>query len=270
VSGARLEGKVALITGGSSGIGRACAIRFAEEGADIVVADLNASRGADTVAEIQRTCNQRAMVVEVDVSNPDAVEQMIDRAQSEFGQIDTAVVAAGIANAQYVSGEAGPAVVDQSENHLINNSLENWNRVLAVNLTGVMLSNRAIARHMVDRGIAGTIVNIASVAARIPLAGAADYCVSKAGVAMLTQVLAAELVEHNIRVNAVGPGFIETPMTAAAAANEDGKALMLGMTPMGRLGLPAEIANTALFLACDESSYSTGQIIFPNGGMTVG
>ncbi len=270
MSGARLEGKVALITGGSSGIGRACAIRFAQEGADIIVADLNASRGAQTVAEIQRTCNQRSMVIEVDVSNADNVEQMIDRARSEFGHIDTAVIAAGIANAQYVSGETGPAVIDQSENHLINTSLENWNRVLAVNLTGVMLSDQAVARHMIDQGIGGTIVNIASIAARVPLAGAADYCVSKAGVAMLTQVLAVELIEHNIRVNAVGPGFIETPMTAAAVENEEGKAMMLGMTPMGRLGLPSEIANAALYLACDESSYTTGQIIFPNGGMNAG
>ncbi|MDH3642960.1 MAG: SDR family oxidoreductase [Gammaproteobacteria bacterium] len=273
MSEARLEGKVALITGGASGIGRACAIRFAEEGADIVVADLNVIRAEETIAEIQRfqrISNRRAMVVEVDVASAESVEQMADRARSEFGRIDTAVIAAGIANAQYVSGEGGPAVVDETANHIINNTVENWNRVLAVNLTGVMLSDRAVARHMIDQGDGGTIVNIASIAARIPLAGAADYCVSKAGVAMLTNVLAVELAAHNIRVNAIGPGFIETPMTAAAAANEEGKAMMVGMTPMGRLGRPEEIANAALYLACDESSYTTGQTIFPNGGMNAG
>lgn len=270
MSGARLEGKVALITGAASGIGRACAIRFAHEGADIVVADLNASRGEECVAQIQRTCNQRAISIEVDVSRADSVDEMADRARSEFGRIDTAVMAAGIGNAQYVSGETSVAVVDRSENHLINGTLEDWNRVLAVNLTGVMLSGRAVARHMIDQGGGGTIVNIASVAARVPLPGAADYCVSKAGVAMLTQVFALELIEYQIRVNAVGPGFIETPMTAAAAASELGKAMMLAMTPMGRLGQPQEIANAALYLACDDSSYTTGQTIFPNGGMNIG
>ena len=135
-----------------------------------------------------------------------------------------------------------------------------------MNLTGVMLTDRAAARAMVATG-GGTIVNIASTAARVPLPGAADYNVSKAGVAMLTNVLAVELVSHGIRVNAIGPGFVETPMTQAMQDDAEGREMMLGMTPMGRLGTPLEMANTALFLACGESSYMTGQTLYPNGGM---
>ncbi|MFT4714554.1 MAG: NAD(P)-dependent dehydrogenase (short-subunit alcohol dehydrogenase family), partial [Candidatus Azotimanducaceae bacterium] len=116
----------------------------------------------------------------------------------------------------------------------------------------------------------GSIVNIASVAAKRPLLGAADYCVSKAGVAMLTQVMAAELSQLNVRVNAIGPGFIETPMTQNIRAENEGNMMVMSMTPMGRYGLPIEIANTALFLLSDESSYFSGQTLFPAGGMFTG
>lgn len=106
--------------------------------------------------------------------------------------------------------------------------------------------------------------------ARIALPGAGDYCASKAGVVMLTQVLAAELMEHGIRVNAIGPGFVETPMTQALQDDPESREMMIGMTPMGRLGTPREMADTALYLACDESSYTTGHTLYPNGGMFIG
>ncbi len=141
--------------------------------------------------------------------------------------------------------------------------------MLKINLTGVMLTDRAVARHMIEAGIKGSIINIASVAARVPLPGAADYNVSKAGVEMLTKVFAMELVGHGIRVNAIGPGFIETPMTQGMRDDPEGRQMMMAMTPMGRLGKPLEIANTAVFLASDESSYFTGQTLFPSGGMMV-
>ncbi|MFU8814317.1 MAG: SDR family NAD(P)-dependent oxidoreductase [Pseudomonadales bacterium] len=266
----RLSGKVALITGGASGIGRACARRYAEEGADIVIADRDARRGAEAAEEIRASANSRVMFVEVDVAEEASIEEMAERAVREFGRIDTVLAAAGIANAAYVSGapqvQDGPAESRQ----LINLAVADWRRVLEVNLTGVMLTDRVVARRMIDLGIAGTIVNVASTAARIALPGAADYCVSKAGVAMLTHVLAMELIPHNIRVNAIGPGFIETPMTQAMQDNPEGRAMMLAMTPMGRLGTPLEMANTALYLACDESSYTTGHTLYPNGGMFTG
>lgn len=270
MSEGRLAGKVALVTGGSSGIGRACALRFAEEGADIVVADRDAARGADSVEEIRAAVNGRAIFVEVDVASEESVEAMADRAVAEFGRIDTAVAAAGISSAGYVSGVAQERDADDESGQLVNLKLSDWQRVLDVNLTGVMLTDRAIARRMIAGGAPGTLVNLASSAARISLPGAADYCVSKAGVAMLTQVLAMELIPHNIRVNAIGPGFVETPMTAALSADPEGQEMMMSMTPMGRLGTVREMANTALYLACDESSYTTGATLYPNGGMFVG
>jgi NAD(P)-dependent dehydrogenase (short-subunit alcohol dehydrogenase family) len=266
----RLSGKVALITGGSSGIGRACARRYAEEGADVVIADRDARRGAEAADQIRKTSNRRVLFVEVDVALEDSVEAMVERAVTEFGRIDTVLAAAGIANAAYVSGVPQADDAPAESRNLVNAPLANWNRVLEVNLTGVMLTDRAVARCMIAQGVAGTIVNVASTAARIALPGAADYCVSKAGVAMLTHVLAMELVPHNIRVNAIGPGFVETPMTQAMQDDPEGRAMMIGMTPMGRLGTPLEMANTALYLACDESSYTTGHTLYPNGGMFTG
>jgi NAD(P)-dependent dehydrogenase (short-subunit alcohol dehydrogenase family) len=266
----RLSGMVALVTGGASGIGRACARRYAEEGADIVIADRDARRGAEAVDEIRSVTNRRAMFVPAEVADEASVEAMVQRAVDEFGRIDTVLAAAGISNAAYVSGAPRADDVPAEAGHLLNLPLADWNRVLAVNLTGVMLTDRAVARRMIAQGIPGTIVNVASTAARIALPGAADYCVSKAGVAMLTQVLALELVPHNIRVNAIGPGFIETPMTQALQDDPEGRAMMIAMTPMGRLGTPREMANTALYLACSESSYTTGHTLYPNGGMFTG
>jgi len=218
----RLEGKVAVITGGASGIGRACALRFAAEGAEIVIADLVASRCEEAVEEIRRTTNGRATFVETNVCEENDIEALADKTMAEFGHIDCLVASAGVSNASYVSGQVTERE-EGFENNLLNATVDDWNRVLQINLTGVMLSGRAVAKRMIDNGNSGTIVNIASTAARIALPGAADYCVSKAGVEMLT-----------------------------------------------RLGQVEEMANTALFLACEESSYTTGQILFPNGGMFVG
>ncbi|MEQ8860458.1 MAG: SDR family NAD(P)-dependent oxidoreductase [Pseudomonadales bacterium] len=266
----RLSGRVALITGGASGIGRACAIRYAEEGADIVIADRDVRRGGEVVEEIRRTANARALLVEVDAGSEESVDAMAERAVAEFGRIDTVLAAAGISNASYESGTPAQRDADLESRQLVNLPLAEWQRVLDINLTGVMLTDRAAARHMIRLGTSGSIVNIASSAARIALPGAAEYCASKAGVVMLTQVLALELIEHGIRVNAIGPGFVETPMTQALQDDPEGREMMLGLTPMGRLGTPREIANAALYLACDESSYTTGHTLYPNGGMFIG
>ncbi|MEM7015768.1 MAG: SDR family NAD(P)-dependent oxidoreductase [Pseudomonadota bacterium] len=267
----RLENKVALITGGASGIGKACALRYAEEGADILIADLHEDKAQAAAEEVKGATGRRVEIIKVDVCHEEDIQATVEYAVSTFGKLDTVLAAAGVSSASYVSGEVR-SQTDLSEssdaNHLINKPLEDWNRVLQINLTGVMLTARSAARQMIIQGTGGTIVNIASTAALIPLPGAAEYCVSKAGVAMLTQVLAAELIPHEIRVNAIGPGFIETPMTAGMAATDDGVEMMLAMTPMGRLGVPREMANTALYLACDESSFHTGQTLYPNGGMT--
>ncbi len=265
----RLEGKVAVITGGASGIGKACALRFAQEGAEIMLADLVQSRCEAAVEEIRATTNGRALFIETNVCEESDIEKLADTAMREFGHIDCLVAAAGVSNAGYVSGTVTERETNLTDN-LLTADVADWNKVLQVNLTGVMLSDRAIAKRMIEGGNPGTIINIASVAARLALPGAADYCVSKAGVEMLTRVFAMEMVEHNIRVNAIGPGFIKTPMTQGLQNDTEGQEMMVAMTPMGRLGTVEEMANTALYLACDESSYTTGQILFPNGGMFVG
>ncbi len=264
----RLEGKVAIITGGASGIGLACAKRYAEEGALIVISDLGAKRLEDAAAEIRQGTNAKVAFVEADVCSEEQLETLMNTAVEEFGQIDTVLAAAGVASASYVSGASNDNVErDADAGQLINKSLADWNRVLQINLTGVMLTNRLAARIMISQGSGGTIVNIASTAARVALPGAVDYCVSKAGVAMLTHAFAIEMIPHNVRVNAIGPGFIETPMTQNMRSTAEGQEMMMGMTPMGRLGKPVEMANTALYLACDESSYTTGATLYPNGGM---
>ena len=266
----RLEGRAAVITGGASGIGRACALRFAREGCDVLVADLDEARGNETAAAV-RALGRKSSFMRVDTTSEAENEAMADRAIAEFGRIDAAVAAAGISNALYVSGAAPMAVPATFERPtVLTKPVEYWEKVLNVNLTGVMLTDRAVARRMIAAGRPGSIVNIASVAAKVPLAHAAEYSVSKAGVWMLTKVLALEIARTGIRVNAIGPGYTDTPMTAYAHNDEERMRDMLAVTPMGRLGEPDEIANMALFLASDEASYVTGEILFVDGGMFAG
>jgi 3-oxoacyl-[acyl-carrier protein] reductase len=261
----RLENKVAVITGGASGIGKACALRFAEEGAEIVISDIGATRLEEAAQEIRNTTNGRVAWVEADVCFAEQIEDLMQQAIDEFGHIDVVVAAAGVSGANYISGGDNESL----DHMMIDQPLEHWNRVLQINLTGVMLTNKYAAQHMIANGNPGSIVNIASSAARVALPGAVDYCVSKAGVAMLTNAFAMEMLEHNIRVNAIGPGFIETPMTQGMQQDPEGAQMMVGMTPMGRLGTPLEMANCALYLACDESSYTTGSTLYPNGGLFI-
>lgn len=263
--GGRLDERVAVITGGASGIGRACAERFAAEGAAVVLGDINLDRAVEVAAAIEGA-GGTAHAVHLDAASVSDNASMFQTAVAKYGRIDAVVAAAGLAHAGYVSGEAN----QKAASSLLDQSLADWQRVMDVNLNGVMLANQAAARAMIDAGGRGSIVNIASAAAKVPLHGAVDYCVSKAGVWMLTKAFALEMADHGIRVNAIGPGFVETPMTAPRAGTEDGNAAMVAMTPMGRLGEPAEIASTALFLVSDDSSYLTGQIVFPAGGMFVG
>ena len=261
----QLNDKVAVITGGASGIGQACARRFSGEGARVVLGDINVDAAIAAAAQIE-SAGGTAHAVRLDAASPADNVAMIQAALDKYGRVDAVVAAAGLSHAGYVSGERHARATEG----LLHQSPEDWQRVMDVNLTGVMLVNQAAAKAMIEGGTPGTIVNIASVAAKVPLRGGVDYCVSKAGVWMLTKAFALEMTDYDIRVNAIGPGFVETPMTARTAANAKGAAQMLGMTPMGRLGVTDEIANTALFLSTDQSSYTTGQILFPAGGMFTG
>ncbi|WP_420608969.1 SDR family NAD(P)-dependent oxidoreductase [Candidatus Poriferisodalis sp.] len=265
----RMAGKVAVITGGASGIGRACGLRFASEGASIVVADLNLDRAASVVDEIN-ALGRDAVAVRVDTSQQEQNDAMADAAVDAFGRIDACVAAAGISHSGYVSREipdqAGQDRFDRGDMFFIDKSLESWQRVLDVNLTGVMLTNQAVARKMRDNG-GGAIVNISSIAGTNVLKGSSDYCVSKAGVWMLTRCAALELSRYGIRVNAVGPGYIQTSMSGAVLGNERWVQARERETPLGRLGEPDDIANACLYLCSDDASFVTGEIIFPDGGV---
>jgi NAD(P)-dependent dehydrogenase (short-subunit alcohol dehydrogenase family) len=271
--GDRLEGRVAVVTGGGNGIGRACCERFADEGANVVVADILEEPGSETASRVKDR-GREALFVRLDASSEQDNDSLASAAVERFGQVDVLVTAAGISHADYVSGD------DDSTNRMIaraaaeftapadavrNIELASWQKVLDVNLTGSMLAIRAVAPAMAERG-SGSIIAIASIAAKDPGAGPLSYAVSKAGVWMLTKSLARTLGPAGVRVNSIGPGFIETNMTTFLHSNEAIKQMALTRVPLGRMGTPHDVANTALFLASDESSYFTGEILHPDGG----
>ena len=274
----RLDGKVAVITGASNGIGLACAERFTAEGASIVVADLLPEPGNAAVAALH-AAGGKAIYVPVEAADADANRAMAQAAVDEFGTIDVLVTAAGISHGDYRSGDLetgrkrmAQAAEDRARNPaapLFELDLDDWRRVLDVNLTGTLLAIQACGPAMVAAG-RGSIVTIASIAAKDPLFGGPSYPVSKAGVWMLTKSASRTLAPLGVRVNAIGPGFIDTNMTALMDESDEYLAYVLGGTPMGRKGKPVEIANVALFLASDEASYVTGELIHPDGGWFTG
>jgi len=247
----RLAGKVALVTGGGSGIGRGIAIRFAEEGADVAVADINRAGAEETAAELRRL-EVRPLVIEADVTSKADCERMVQETVAGLGKIDCFVANAGIGRVA--------SFLEMSE--------DDWNGVVRTNLTGVFLSCQAAAKQMVAQAQGGRIITIASVAATRPSQFMASYHAAKAGVAMLTKVMALELAPHNITVNAIGPGVIQTPL--AGPLVERIKASGRPVAPLGRVGQPRDIANMALFLASDDADYVTGDLIFVDGGLAMG
>jgi len=259
----RMDGKVAVITGGASGIGRGTALRFAEEGAAVMVADLNGDRAADVASEIVEAGGTAESVV-VDTSQLEAVRAMAQATMDAFGRLDACVAAAGISHADE---QAGADRFDKGDMLLLDKSVETWQRVLDVNLTGVMLTGQVVAQKMIETGNGGAIVNISSVAGKTALMGSSDYCVSKAGVWMLTKCQSIEFARHKIRANAVGPGYIKTSMSAAAGGLDRWVDARIKETPMRRLGEPNDIANACLYLASDDAGFVTGEIIFPDGGL---
>ena len=258
----RLEGKVALITGGGSGIGRACAVRFAAEGANVCVADLDLKAATETARQVD-AAGRKSVSVQVDTTDESANDLMVRRCVEGLGAVDVLVAAAG------VGGPRVPGTESYQPYTVLSIPMAQFRRVIDVNLYGVLFSNRSVARWMTDNRRGGSIVNLASIMSRMPSSSGA-YSVSKAGVWMLTKCLAQELAGHGIRVNAIGPGFIETPMTAALRQDPARSRWAMGVTPMARYGKPEEIAATALFLASDDASYFTGELLHPSGGVFVG
>jgi NAD(P)-dependent dehydrogenase (short-subunit alcohol dehydrogenase family) len=268
----RLAGKVALITGGANGIGLACAQRFAEEGAKIVLADVQDDAGESAVVDL-RGDGHEAIFVHLDASSAADVEAAVTAAVSDFGSLDILVTSAGISYTGYSSGDRSRdalmselgASVDEATAFL-HLPLEQWNPVLDVNLTGTLLAVQAAGRQMVKQESGGSIITLASIAALVPEVGSLAYSVSKAGVWMVTKMAALALGSSGVRVNAIGPGFTDTNMTKIIGALPDRATTIMEQIPMKRFGQPSEIAGVALFLASDDASYVTGELLIADGG----
>ena len=242
-----LKGKVALVTGGAQGIGKAVALMLARHGADVIVADVNLEKAAETAKELE-AAGGRAMAVNVDVTRLGDVEKMVESALARFGRIDILINNAGIARDKLILRMAE----------------EDWDTVLAVNLKGTFNCTKAVIKHM-SKQRSGKIVNIASVVGEMGNAGQANYSASKAGVIGLTKTIAREFAQRGINVNAIAPGYIQTAMTDVLP--EKAKEELQRMIPMERLGQPEDVAHAVLFLVSEASSYVTGQVLNVNGGI---
>ena len=275
----QLAGKVALITGGASGIGRAAALTFAREGARVVVADVDADGGGHTVALVQQQGGD-ALFVRCDVTQEADVDALIAAAVSAYGRLDCAFNNAGVEGDIAATAESTRA---------------NWDQVIAVNLTGVWLCVRAEIRQMLRQGGSGAIVNTASVGGLVAERGLVAYAAAKGGVIQITRTVAAEYARQGIRCNSVCPGVIETPMIDRTFDKMDVGAMAAGavrsplarnlanrvirsrpvrkimansMHPVGRVGQPEEIAEAALWLCSDSAAFVTGHNLVVDGGMT--
>lgn len=246
----RLDNQVAIITGGASGIGLATALTFAAEGARIVVADVQAGQ-SETAADQVRALGRPALAIGVDVTDPEAVQAMVDRTVQEFGRVDILVACAGIARSA--------PFLDHPPDH--------WRKVIDVNLSGVFYCCQAAARQMASQR-RGKIINIASINGFRGVENLVGYNAAKAGVVSLTKTLAVELARYNINVNAIAPAQIETPMTAGLSEHD--RQLRLERLPLDRYGKPEEIAKAALYLASSDSDFVTGHTLAVDGGYLAG
>jgi NAD(P)-dependent dehydrogenase (short-subunit alcohol dehydrogenase family) len=251
---AELAGKVALVTGGTSGIGRDTAVLFAKEGAKVVVTGRREAEGKETL-EMIRAAGSDGLFLKGDVANAAEVEMMVQKTVEKFGRLDIAFNNAGIEGAWV-------PIVEQSE--------EDWDRVIDINLKGTWLCLKYEIRQMVKQGGGGTIVNMSSVAGWIGSAGAATYCASKHGVLALTKTAALENAKDGIRVNAVCPAVIETAMAERAFADPEVNKFVLSQHPLGRFGKPREISEAVLWMCSERSSFMTGQSLIMDGGFLAG
>ena len=251
----QLDGKVALVTGGASGIGRATALLFARDGAKLVIADMNEDGGRQTAHLITENGGQ-AIFVQTNVTQANAVQALISKTVGTYGRLDCAHNNAGISGTG-IAGEQRALTAEYPE--------ERWHQVLAINLTGVWLCMKYEIVQMLTHG-GGSIVNTASVAGLVGLPYASAYVASKHGVVGLTKTAALEYAAQGIRVNCVCPGYIQTPMTAPGMQDPERLAHMLAREPVGRMGQPEEVAETVVWLCSAAASFVTGHTMTVDGG----
>jgi NAD(P)-dependent dehydrogenase (short-subunit alcohol dehydrogenase family) len=247
----KLKDKVAVVTGATKGIGLGIAREFLREGARVVISGRSRGLGEAHAAELGRL--GPAHFIACDVARRREVEALVDGAVAKFGRLDIMVANAGM------NGKAPFLEVTE----------EDWDRIIAVNLKGVFLCGQAAARQMVRQGEGGVIINMSSVMAVLGLKEQAAYCASKGGINQLTKVMALNLIEHGIRVNAIGPGPIMTELMERVARSNDGLESILKRTPYGRAGTCEEVGRLAVFLASEDSSFILGQTIYNDGGRMI-
>jgi 3-oxoacyl-[acyl-carrier protein] reductase len=245
-----LDGRVAMVTGASQGIGRACAVALAKAGAQVALGARNATKLAEVAAEIE-AAGGRAMPFEMDLASEDSIKAVTKAVVAQYGKLEILVNNGGITR----------------DNLMLRMKLADWNAVLQTNLTGAFLLTQAASSSML-KARWGRIINISSVVGETGQAGQANYAASKAGLIGLTMSLARELASRNITVNAVAPGYISTPMTDVL--NDQQRSAMLTQIPLDRAGTPEDVAAAVVFLASDQAGYITGHVLDVNGGMHMG
>ena len=241
-----MSARVALVSGAARGIGRACAQALAADGAQVMAADVNGD-GARETAELIGV-GARAYVC--DFSSPEQIDALFAEVERDVGSVSVLVNNAGVA----------------STADFLETSLEDFKRVIDLNLVGTFTATQRAAKRMVAESITGAIVNMSSINAQVAIPSIAAYCASKGGVMQLTKAAALALAPHGIRVNAVGPGSIDTAMMAGVNANPEAMDMVMSRTPLKRIGTPEEVANIVAFLASDKASYVTGETIYVDGG----
>lgn len=249
----RFDGKAALVTGGSEGIGAAIVRRLASEGASVTLDYHTHRQDADAIAQELQAKGCKVQVVQADVGNVASVQNLVQQTVTAFGRIDILVNNAGI--------EMPTPFTQVTE--------QQWDAQMAVDLKGAYFCAQEAARQMVARGISGVIVNVSSVHEDLPMVGNSVYSSAKGGLRMMTRTLAPELAKQRIRIVNVGPGAVATPINAATLANPTLKAELLKEIPLGRIGTPDDIAEAVCWLASDEASYITGTTLFVDGGLMV-
>jgi len=248
----RLADRVAIVTGGDTGIGRAISLAMAREGASVTIDYVGDERPAKAVVDEIENFGGKAYAVAADVAKPDEVTALIDATVKRFRGLDILVNNAGIERRQA----------------FLETPLDEWNNVIAVNLTGVWICSQAAARQMVKQKRGGRIVNISSIHEDLAMPTNAPYCASKGGVRMLMRTIAVELAAHKITVNDICPGAVDTPMDAKLKADKKKHDALLAEIPLRRMANPKEIAGLCVFLASDEGAYVTGASYVIDGGMT--